>query len=188
MKFTEGTSTSRMPSNGNINDVSSGNNERARRSGKGALDGVGASEPSSNLIERFAAAYENPVDPYAKLVIKIAGCPAKTYADTFLTPEHGATSFADTGTRHIYRGEFERYERWPSGTSVYFRGTANGRPLSVWISNQLVPDSMLVRLIKRIREAELAREARIYVLGTFVLKRAVNYPVLKGGACESGLG
>ncbi|GEM_PF-3230424 len=142
--------------------------QRARTRGRG--DGGGASEASSKSIEKFVDVYENPPIPHDQLPISIKGCPAKTFAETFISPIEGASLLLNSDIRHIYRGQYDRHEHWKTGISLYFKETVNGLPLSVWIPNTLEPASVLNRLIDRIQVAESVRDATLYVLGRFVPK------------------
>jgi hypothetical protein len=99
--------------------------------------------------------------------IAIKACPAKTFAETFISPVDGVQIYLDRDVRHIFRGDFGRHEAWKTGVSVYFKETFNGLPLSVWIPNDLQPTAILKRLLDRLQEAECAHQAVIYVLGRF---------------------
>ncbi len=125
------------------------------------------SKRGSALIRNFAEAFEHLPRPLTEMNIEIPRCPAKTYAETFLTPSRGV-QYIGQAIIHIYRGHYSHHNEYGSGVSIYFKEQVNGKPLSVWIANALGPELIRSELIKRLHQAAAGCSAMVYVLGNFI--------------------
>ncbi|WP_447985461.1 hypothetical protein [Nitrospira sp. Nam74] len=126
------------------------------------------SKRGSALIRNFAESFENSPLPLKNMGIEIPGCPAKTYAETFLDPSFGV-QYLGQRIIHIYRGCYSHHVLYGSGISVYFNGQINDKPLSVWIASALGPQQVRAELLRLLDRAAAGYSAMVYVLGNFIV-------------------
>ncbi len=136
------------------------------------------SKSTSKYVRKFAEAFENHPLPLSQMPIAIEGCPAKTYAETFINVSRAVDSHGRIAARHIYRGSYKEYTQHRSGISIYFvERSVNGKKFSVWIGNEHGPAPIRQELFRRLEQAYIEGHAIIYVVGRFEQWKALKYTI-----------
>lgn len=101
----------------------------------------------------------------------IPNCPGRTYATVFKPAAYGVTEDGHPiPHQYIYYGRCGIYTKYKSGYWIAFAETSkNGKPLGVWLSSDLGPETMRDSFLDRLAHGR-AEVAMLYALGIFSQK------------------
>jgi len=136
------------------------------------------SERTSGHLKKFVQAYENSPGHLLRMPIRIRGCPARNYAETFMDVSLAVDSQGRSALRHIYRGTYREHTVHPRGITIIFNERAgDGKKLGVWVASDLGPAIIRQEFIHRLNQAALNSNATIYVVGRFQLWKRYKYTI-----------